>query len=98
MLPVGGQDWIHQVPACPGSEKKKWRWNPQPTCGSFWMIGSVSPAPSWILTVPLLPGGAANVGPAMPRMKMMAVMRPSAVDQGRLVRRAEDMNPPFVLG
>src|SRR5439155_18469615 len=57
--PVGGQERIHQLPLWNGSAKKKCRWNVH-TCGSFLMTGSVSVAPSWILTVPLLPGGAAR--------------------------------------
>ena len=54
-LSPGDHSWISQVPDCSGSLKKKCRWNVQ-TCGSLRTMGSVSVAPSWILTVPLLPG------------------------------------------
>jgi len=54
-LSPGDHSWISQVPDCSGSLKKKWRWNVQ-TWGSLRMMGSVSVAPSWIFTVPLLPG------------------------------------------
>jgi hypothetical protein len=55
--PVGGQDLTSNVSAWPASKNSAWIWKVH-TCGSFLVTGLGSPAPSWILTVPLLPDAA----------------------------------------
>jgi hypothetical protein len=57
LLPVGGHDSIHQLPLEPASKLKPWMWKMQ-TWGSFSRSGGSLWLPaSWILIVPLLPGG-----------------------------------------
>src|SRR6266699_2872269 len=51
--PVGCQDLISNVTVWPASKKSACTWNVQ-TCVSSLVTGLGSPAPSWILTVPLL--------------------------------------------
>src|SRR5438105_8680717 len=60
---LGSHLLISHVPVALASKLKPWMWNVH-TCGSFSMTDLSSPAPSWILTVPLLPAGSAYAGPA----------------------------------
>src|SRR2546430_17671821 len=63
LSPVGSHALICHVPVALASKLKPWMRNVH-TCGSFSMTDLSSPAPSWILTVPLLPAGSAYAGPA----------------------------------
>src|SRR5205814_5448409 len=63
LFSLGSHLLISHVPVARASKLKPWMWNVQ-TCGSFSMTDRSSPAPSWILTVPLLPPGSALAGPA----------------------------------
>jgi len=81
---------ITQVSVCPESKLNACMWNVQ-TIGSFCVMGSGSPAPSWILIVPLFPG----VAPAASGLVDAAEL---AENQARLTtrpRRATAAPKPF---
>src|SRR6266567_11761 len=74
--PVGDQPSMRQVPLAPPSKLKPWMWNVQ-TCGAFASTGLLSPAPSWIFTSPLFPGGSAYAGLTARNRSARAAMSPS---------------------
>src|SRR6266566_6974786 len=74
--PVGDQPSMRQVPLAPPSKLKPWMWNMQ-TCGSFASTGLLSPAPSWIFTSPLFPGGSAYAGLTARNRSASAAMSPT---------------------
>src|SRR5882724_3753181 len=66
---------MRQVPLAPPSKLKPWMWNVQ-TCGSLACSGLLSPAPSWIFTSPLFPGGSAYAGLTASNRRASAAMSP----------------------
>jgi hypothetical protein len=88
-LSSGAHSWISQSPAWNGSAKKKCRWKVQ-TWGSFLTSAAGSPGPSWIFTVPLLPGAstAAVVAGVSSAISVSAMTATQAIERARDVARS----------
>src|SRR6266849_6987354 len=88
---------MRHVPLAPASKLKPWMWNVH-TCGSFALIGSFSVEPSWILTVPLFPGGSpqAEFAPAVAKNSRAMLNRIARYPAALRIRRIFSL--PFSIG